>query len=189
MDHPLIACTEPAALGRSLKTWRQLHRLKQSHLAELLMVSQATVSRWENGRQAPTAPEQAAIRQLLQARLDSAADHELARLVTQSAQPVHLICDMTHRLLALSDLRARDWCGGRGELIGRSLWRYASDELRQAEASLPERGWYQPAPPAILGQTGANRSQRLRIKPSRFRWVRFQLSDGSHARLVETLTH
>jgi hypothetical protein len=45
-----------------------------------------------------------------------------------------------------------------------------------------------PAARAILGQTGANRSRHFRIKLSWFRWVRFRFSDGSHARLVGTLT-
>lgn len=177
-----------AELGRSLRIWRALRRVKQMRAAELLRVSQATVSRWENGRLVPTREEQAAIRTLLAARLDSAADHELARLVTQSPRPVHLICDLTHRLLALSASRRCDWQGGRGALMGQSLWRFASDELRAAEESLGAHGWYQPAPPAIEGHTGANRSRRLRIRPGRFRFTRFQLSDGSHARLVETLS-
>jgi len=177
-----------AELGRSLRVWRALRRVKQMQAAELLRVSQATISRWENGLLAPTQAEQAAIRHLLAARLDSAADHELARLVTSSDRPVHLICDLTHRLLALSSTRSRDWQGGRRELMGQSLWRFASDELRVAEESLGDHGWYQPAPPAIEGHTGANRSQRLRIRPGRFRFTRFQLSDGSHARLVETLS-
>lgn len=177
-----------AELGRSLRVWRTLRRVKQMQAADLLRVSQATISRWENGQLAPNEAEQAAIRRVLAARLDSAADHELARLVTGSDRPVHLICDLTHRLLALSSARSRDWQGGRGELMGQSLWRFASDELRAAEESLGYHGWYQPAPPAIEGHTGANRSQRLRIRSGRFRFTRFQLSDGSHARLVETLS-
>lgn len=177
-----------AEFGRSLRNWRALRRVKQMRAAELLRVSQATISRWENGRLTPTEAEQAAIRQLLAARLDSAADHELARLVAGSGRPVHLICDLTHRLLALSSARSRDWHGERGDLMGQSLWRYASDELRAAEESLGDHGWYQPAPPAIEGRTGANRAQRLRIRPGRFRFTRFQLSDGSYARLVETLS-
>jgi hypothetical protein len=45
-----------------------------------------------------------------------------------------------------------------------------------------------PAARAILGQTSANRLRDFRIKLSRFRWLRFRFSDGSHARLVGTLT-
>jgi hypothetical protein len=125
------------------------------------------------------------LRRLLAARLDSAADCQLARLVTLSPQPMHLICDLTHRLLTWSPSRARD--AGGANLLGTSLWPYASDALREIEERLSELGWYQPAPPAIEGLTGANRARRLRIRPSRFRFTRFQLSDGGFARLVETI--
>jgi transcriptional regulator with XRE-family HTH domain len=187
MNEVIIAGPAGAELARSLKTWRALRRMKQMRAAELLGVSQATISRWENGRLTPTPREQVVLRRLLAARLDSAADHQLARLVMQSPQPMHLICDLTHRLLAWSPSRAKDADGA--NLLGCSLWRYASDELRETERLLPELGWYQPAPPAIEGLTGANRARRLRIRPGRFRFTRFQLSDGCFARLVETLPH
>jgi transcriptional regulator with XRE-family HTH domain len=187
MDDVVIAGGTGLESGRSLKTWRALRRIKQAGVAELLGVSQGTISRWENGLLSPSGAEEVAIRRLMAARLESAADHQLGRLVSQSSQPMHLICDLTHRLLAWSPARARD-CGRAGDnLIGSSLWPYASDALREIEGRLPDLGWYQPAPPAIDGVTGANRARRLRIKPGRFRFTRFQLSDGSFARLVETL--
>jgi len=185
MNEVAIAGPAGAELGRSLKTWRALRRMKQMQAAELLSVSQGTISRWESGRLIPTGPEQVVLRLLLAARLDSAADHQLAQFVMQSSRPMHLICDLTHRLLAWSPSRAED--AGGANLLGSSLWRYASDELRATERLLPELGWYQPAPPAIEGLTGANRARRLRIRPGRFRFTRFQLSDGSFTRLVETI--
>ena len=187
MDYVVVADGSGAELGRSLKTWRALRRIKQAGAAELLGVSQGTISRWENGLLSPSGAEEVAIRRLLAARLESAADHQLGRLVSQSSRPMHLICDLTHRLLAWSPARARDCGRASDNLIGSSLWPYASDALREIEGRLPDLGWYQPAPPAIDGVTGANRARRLRIKPGRFRFTRFQLSDGSFARLVETL--
>ncbi len=187
MNQPLIASSDPASLGRSLKTWRALRRLKQHHAGELLGVTQTTISRWESGQLMPGRAEQAAIRRLMQARLDSAADHELARLVTQSPRPVHLVCDLTHKLLALSAARGRDCRVPSADLVGRSLWRYASAEIMALEAELPRLGWFEPAPPAIEGRTGATSSAELPIRAGRFRWVRFQLSDGTFVRLVETL--
>ena len=89
-------------LGRSLRLWRALRRVKQAHAAELLRVSQAMVSRWEAGTLVPDAEEQARLRELMSARLDSAGDHALARLVTGSSASAHLVCDLTHRLLAAS---------------------------------------------------------------------------------------
>ncbi|MDZ5647188.1 helix-turn-helix transcriptional regulator [Nitrospirillum sp. BR 11828] len=176
-------------LGRSLRLWRTLRRMKQTHAGELLGVSQATVSRWESGALTPDAGEQAAIRQLMQAGLDSAADRELARLVNNSTGPVHLVCDLTHRLLAVSARRERDFGRPRAEVLGTSLWPYASDEIRAAEATLADWGWFEPAPPELVITTRANRSPEVRIHASRFRWVRFQLSDGSFARLVDTIAY
>ncbi len=101
--------TEPlpsSSLGPALRRWRLLHRVKQTHAAELLGVAQSTISRWESGTQALLVEERARLERLLGARLEAAADQALARLVEANPQPVHLICDLTHRLLACSPARA-----------------------------------------------------------------------------------
>ena len=174
-------------LGRSLRQWRALRRVKQNHAAELLHVSQAMVSRWEAGTQVPTIDEQALLRRLMAARLDSAADHALARLVASSAGTAHLVCDLTHRLLAASPQRSRDWGPRTPELIGVSLWPYATPEIAAAEQALSEHGWFEPDPPAIEVATGANDSPIVPIRQGRMRWTRFQLSDGAFVRLAETI--
>lgn len=185
--HPALHCGDARQLGAALRRWRTLRRIKQQHAGELLGVSQATISRWENGRQLPDPDEETALRELMHARLDSAAERELARLVEQSTRPVHLVCDLTHRLLALSPARERQCHVSRSQLLGRSLWRYASPEIVMAEARLAALDWFGPAPPALEFVTGPNHQAEVEIEPSRMRWVRFQLSDGSAARLVETL--
>jgi transcriptional regulator with XRE-family HTH domain len=182
----LIICSDAAQLGRSLRTWRSLRRVKQNHAAELLGVSQATISRWESGTQAPMPDEQAAIRDLLQARLDSAADRELARLVRAAMGRMHLVCDLTHRLLAYSDRIEADWRVAGTDLLGVSLWRFASAEIVAAEAQLATTGWFEPAPDAVELYTHENQSDIVPIYRGKMRWVRFQLSDGSFARLTET---
>ncbi|MBB6249550.1 helix-turn-helix domain-containing protein [Nitrospirillum iridis] len=188
MGNSIAALIGPVPhLGPSLRMWRTLRRMKQMHVAELLGVSQATVSRWESGALAPDADEQTAVRRLMRAGLDSAADRELARLVSQSSGAVHLVCDLTHTLLALSPARERDFGRPRADLIGTSLWPYASEDIVAAEARLPDLGWFEPAAPALELTTRANHSTDLPIRPSRFRWVRFQLSDGTFARLVDTI--
>ncbi len=176
------------ALGRSLRLWRTVRRIKQEHAAQLLGVSQATVSRWEAGRAAPDAGDADRLRRLMAARLDSASDFVLARLVRQSAVPVHLVCDLTHRLLAASPAREAQFRVPASQLLGRSLWRCATEQIVAAEASLAERGWFGPAPPVLEFDTGLRESEELVILPSRMRWVRFRLSDGSFARLAETVT-
>jgi transcriptional regulator with XRE-family HTH domain len=174
-------------LGRSLRLWRALRRVKQAHAAELLRVSQAMVSRWEAGTLVPDAEEQARLRQLMSARLDSAADHALARLVTDSSTSAHLVCDLTHRLLAASCGRSRDWDFRTPELLGVSLWRFATPEIQAAEAALTEDGWFEPEPPAVELDTGANGSPVVPIRQGRMRWTRLQLSDGAFVRLAETI--
>lgn len=174
-------------IARSLRMWRRIKRMKQSHLGELLNVSQATISRWEALQQLPDEAELKAIRNLLAARLDGSADKELARLVSSTCSPVHLICDLTHKLLALSRARERYCKVHPNDLLGTSLWPYASEDIIALEKTLQCRGWFEPAPPAIEGLTEANGSAKLAIVPSRVRYVRFQLSDGTFVRTVETL--
>jgi transcriptional regulator with XRE-family HTH domain len=180
------AAREAGDLGRSLRVWRALRRMKQDHAAELLGVSQATVSRWESGRQAPTPPELQALRTLMAARLDGAADRALSRLVRGTSREAHLICDLTHRLLAASPGRERRWKVSASELMGTSMWRFHTEAIAKAEATLPTLGWYGEAPPEVEVLTGANESREVPIRRGRCRWTRLRLSDGSYARLVET---
>lgn len=180
------AVREAGDLGRSLRVWRALRRMKQGHAAELLGVSQATVSRWESGHQVPTLAEREALRRLMAAHLDGAADQALGRLVRGSAREAHLICDLTHRLLAASPARELRWKVSARELMGTSMWRYHTEAIARAEARLPALGWYGEAPPEVEVITGANDSAEVPIRRGRCRWTRLRLSDGSYARLVET---
>ncbi|MCE9666330.1 helix-turn-helix domain-containing protein [Myxococcus stipitatus] len=176
------------SLGTALRRWRRLHHVKQSHAAELFGVAQSTISRWERGVQGMEPPEQARLEALLSARLDAAADQALARLVRESPRPVHLICDLTHRLLACSHSRAAEFGVPITELMGRSLWRYSTEEIVRKESSLDALGWREAlAPPALEFSSGANDSTVIPIHPSICRWTRMTLSDGTAARLVETL--
>lgn len=174
-------------IGRSLQMWRSLRRLKQSALADQVGVSQATISRWESGRAALTLQEQQTVRSLMAARLDSAADFALARMVRGSNAPMHLVCDLTHRLLAMSPARERGCQLPGAELIGSTLWRYATPQIVEHEAQLDALGWYEAAPDAIEFDTEAAPHQAMPIDRGRMRWVRLQLSDGSYVRLTETV--
>jgi transcriptional regulator with XRE-family HTH domain len=173
-------------LGRSLRAWRTARRVKQAHAAELLGVSQATVSRWESGALAPSPREASRLADLLAARPESDADRALLDLVESSTQPAHLICDLSHRLLAASPARSREWGLPKDDLIGVSLWRYASAAIVAAEAGLGDAGWYEAVAPALTVETGANGSNEVPIRPGRMNWTRLRLSDGRFARLVRT---
>lgn len=177
-----------SALGRMLKTWRSLRRIKQSHAAELFGVSQTTVSRWEAGCQSPSPREAARLRDAMAATPDGAADAALSKLVSGSPLPMHLVCDRSHRLLAASNPRSRAWRVAPETLYGTSLWRYASEEIQEAELHLGELGWFEPGAPSVLLTTGANRMAEVPIRAGRVCWTRLRLSDGSYARLVETVT-
>jgi transcriptional regulator with XRE-family HTH domain len=175
--------------GRALRRWRRLRGVKQSHAAELFGVTQATLSRWERGYH--RLPDDAARRltALLAAPLDSAGDAGLRRLVGSSALPVHLICDLTHRLLAASPARLADWAAEAAELRGTSLWRFATDEIQQAESRLGDLGWYDEGTTEVRFWTGANHDPVVPIAPSLLMWERLTLSDGTLARLVTTVAH
>jgi PAS domain-containing protein len=151
-------------------------------------VSQTTISRWESGLATPSVEEQQTLRQLMAARLDSAADFALARLVQRADVPMHLICDVSHRLLALSPARERGCRLPGSELLGRGLWRFATPQIVDQERRLDQLGWYEPAPPAIEFDTEAAPEQDMPIERSRMRWVRLQLSDGSYVRLTDNVT-
>lgn len=173
--------------GRALRRWRHLRGVKQGHAAELLFVTQPTISRWERGHHRPTEAEAQRLSRLLEAPLDSAGDAALRRLVENSRLSVHLICDLTHRLLAASQPRYRSWRCTVEELRGASLWRFATDEIRAAEAGLADLGWHDEAAPALTFWTGPNDSKVVPIEPGPLIWERVQLSDGTLARLVTSL--
>jgi transcriptional regulator with XRE-family HTH domain len=175
--------------GRALRRWRRLRGVKQSHAAELFGVTQATLSRWERGYH--RLPDAAARRltDLLAAPLDSAGDAGLRRLVESSALPVHLICDLTHRLLAASPARFREWAADVSDLRGTSLWPFATDEIQQAESRLGDIGWYDEGSTELRFWTSDNHDPMVRIVPGVLMWERLTLSDGTLARLVTTVTH
>ena len=173
--------------GRALRRWRRLRGVKQSHAAELFGVTQATLSRWERGYH--HVPERAArtLARLLSAPLDSAGDGGLRRLVESSALAVHLICDLSHRLLAASPARLAQWSADAAELRGVSLWSFATDEIRVAESRLGELGWYDDGPAQLRFWTGANHHPVVTISPGILVWERLQLSDGTLARLATSV--
>jgi transcriptional regulator with XRE-family HTH domain len=179
---------DTGALRHALRRWRVLHRVKQADAAARLGVAQSTISRWESGA-IPIEPADARrVEALVAARLSAAADAVLAGLVGESPRAVHLVCDTSHRLLACSTLRASSFSVPAGELMGRSLWRFSTPELAVEEERLGEVGWRELAvPPPVVFETGDNGSALVPIRPSRCRWTRLALADGTAVRLVETL--
>jgi transcriptional regulator with XRE-family HTH domain len=176
---------DPCSLALSLRLVRRHRGIKQAHAAELLRVTQSTVSRIERGELKPAGALRNRLLDLVFARIHPTRDAALRRLVEGSACPVHLVCDLTHRLLAASAPREREWQRAASELRGQPLWRYATEAIRAAEARLPDLGWGErDGTHALTFVTGANGLDELRIVPGVQIWERILLSDGSPARLV-----
>lgn len=169
--------------GRMLKRLRYLRGMKQSHVAELMQVTQATVSRWEAGILTPSEIQQAALERLFE-NAAPPVDAALKRLVATSMARVHLICDHSHRLLAASPARRAEW---RRDMHGAPMFRYASDEIQQAERTLHELGWYDGQTASLAIETGPNGRDDVPIVAGRVLWERIPLADGAMGRLVTTL--
>ncbi|WP_254055845.1 helix-turn-helix domain-containing protein [Ruegeria sp. EL01] len=171
------------AFGKRLKRLRRSVGLKQSALAEVLQVDQTTISRWENGAQTPLPETQQAVFSALGPIRED--DSALRRLVMSSTECVHLVEETSHKCLAYSASRARDWNTSQQALLGVSLWQFATDEIRHAEAELANEGWWDqhsPNPKAFLTSEAVH--DRIRISAGEIRWERLYLSDGTPVRLV-----
>ncbi len=184
-----FAVRKPAdipALAFTLKRLRLLRGMKQDHLADLLGVTQSTVSRWERGDLA-WSDDHAEQARILLGTPAPGNDAMLRRLVESSTLEVHLICDLSHRLLAASPARQARWRVSPDDLHGTPLLRFASAEILVAEAELPALGWHDGALATLTIQTGANSSDDVPIRPGTLLWERSWLSDGSPVRLVTTV--
>ena len=174
-------------IGRALLRFRRLNGIKQGHVAELLCVSQGSVSRWEGGTHTPDDDHRGKIAALIAAHTDNDGDAALKRLITTSTLAVHLVCDATHVLLAASPSRAAGFAGGAAPYIGTSLWRYASPEICEAEAKLAHIGWFDRPFQAFSFRTGDNGSEDIPVRPSVVQWETVPLADGRVGRVTTTL--
>ena len=175
-------------IGPLLKRARTMRRWKQQAVADLAGVAQTTVSRWESGAVEPSAEQVRRLAPVLSSVSDLARDSGLRRLVVTSPLPVHLICDLTHRLLAASPAREAEWLVPASDLHGEPLFPFATDEIREAESRLDGIGWFADATTgAVLWVRGRERATAIRMVAGYCIWERLTLNDGSPVRLVTTL--
>ena len=175
-------------IGPLLRRARALRRWKQQAVADLAGVAQTPVSRWEAGAIEPSPAQLRRLGPILTPAADLARDGGLKRLVVTSPLPVHLICDLTHRLLAASPAREAEWMVPAAALHGEPLFRFATDEIRMAESRLDSIGWFADAASgAVLWIRGRERRGPIRMAPGFCVWERLTLNDGSPVRLVTTL--
>ncbi|SDF41761.1 MULTISPECIES: helix-turn-helix transcriptional regulator [Thalassobaculum] len=174
--------------GPVLRRIRAVRRLKQQAVADLVGVTQATVSRWENGDLAPSGDQRRRLLRLLHSSATLGSDHGLRRLVETSPLRVHLVCDITHRLLAASPAREAEWHSDARTWEGRSLYRFATEEIRAAEARLDDCGWFEGRVPGAYFWTGASEpGTAISIQQGYCLWERLTLNDGSPVRMATTL--
>lgn len=174
--------------GRQLRRWRREQDIKQDALAQMLGVTQATVSRWERDQQVP-APH---ILNILIALMtgsgrQAALDTALKRLVRTSRDCVHVIEDKSHRLLVTSKARQAEWQRAETDLLGVSLWQFATEEIAAAEAALSDLGWWEDEIDCLAFPIRGREGPPLRVAPQHVLWERIRLSDGRHIRLTTSI--
>ncbi|MFK7764243.1 MAG: helix-turn-helix domain-containing protein [Roseobacter sp.] len=173
----------PPSFGARLKRVRTAVGLKQSGLAEMLGMDQTTVSRWEAGTHCPESKLQLDVfERLAPYRTEDTA---LKRLVETSHGCIHLVDEANHLCLAYSASRARDWRVGPREMVGISLWQFATEEIQKAESELELSDWWHVLSPTPKLFVTSQADQRdIRISAGEILWERIYLSDGTPARLV-----
>lgn len=167
---------------RRLRLLRRAAGVKQFALADMLGVNQTTVSRWEAGVQTP--PPHLQRKALTVLTGPRVADTALRRLVENSSDCVHLVDEATHNCLAYSRRRAEDWQSSQHELLGVSLWKFATEEIQRAEKELEHSDWWSVQLPAPrFFKTSGKVYDEIVISPGGILWERLYLSDGTPVRL------
>ncbi len=171
----------------SLRRIRQVRGIKQGHVAQLMGVSQATMSKWETGILRPSPEQCVKFQQIFAARLCPIHDGWVKRFVENSAGSAHLICHFTHNLLAASKTRYREWGQIPSSMYERPLLDDAPDDIQVAEDTLLKNiettGLMRP----FAINTNGRKGGRYSVHPSLVLWETFQLSDGSWVRLVSNM--
>ncbi len=184
--------TTPLGFAETLRRWRRDKDIKQDHLAQLCGVNQATISRWERGSHLPSPSQRSRLDALMCSDGRHAAtrlDAVLKRLVNGSGQPVHLICDQTHRLYAASRPRAVEWRNNTDSLLNLPLWRFATQTIRIMEGRLDSLGWWEgQGCDAVMFETEGITHPELIIQPGWMMWERLILPDQPPVRLVTSIT-
>ena len=172
-------------LGRRLRRFRVLRQIKQQALAADLGVSQGLLSRWESGVHAPSAKARSRIERLLDRHESAGLDSTLRRLVEDASFPVHLVCDDTLALLAVSPARRAEWSIDVASFYGVSLRRFATREIIETEGKLQELGWFEGRGSGrVRFVTSGNDDPDMPILPGTVVWERIAISDGRTGLLV-----
>lgn len=127
------------AWGERIRRFRGLQRLTQEGLAELLGVDQATVSRWERGRQEPPLY----VRRSVDKVLSSEFDRDLVAMHRVNTAPVLLaLFTRAGRFLALSR-QGRELTGLGDDWHNRSLVADGRPSMRRILRLMDRRGFFE----------------------------------------------
>ncbi|WP_373414847.1 helix-turn-helix domain-containing protein [Ensifer aridi] len=170
-----------------LRRLRRVREIKQGHFAQLLGVSQGTISKWETGEARPSSKQIERITQFFTNAPAPARDAWLSRLVKYSDRQVHVMTDADHRLLAASQPRIKEWHRDYIDVASLPLSESLPDDIAAAERWLVEHDhptvWLTPLVVAVEGRKGGPYD----IDPGLLLWERFPLSDGTWVRLITNI--
>jgi transcriptional regulator with XRE-family HTH domain len=169
-----------------LRRFRRLRALKQTALADLLGVDQATVSRWESGRQSPDLGMQRRLRSLMQQA--GPREEVLLRHWINAAVGYTSLSDENRVVVAASPSFCDYHRVNASEIEGMSLIPAFTEELEQLWAMAIERGFLEGD---IASVTLVSRSHLLsgyeRNVGTIAVWTPVPLADGQFLRRVDVI--
>lgn len=124
--------------GADIVAARAKAGLSQADLARLLGVTQATVSRWEIGSQAPTA----SLRQKLSLFLDEAKITRTVEQIVEHSPFIMALMRQDWTIVTVSPALARKDGSVASALRGLAMRDIATAEMERASAILAERGFF-----------------------------------------------
>jgi len=163
-----------------------LRALKQTAFAELIGVDQATISRWESGRQSPDLAMQQRLRDLMR-RIDPGEEVLLRHWINASVGYT-VLCDEDRVIRAASP----SYCSIHGvsatEVLGRSTIPTFTAELERALWLAVDRGFFEGE---VASATVVARTNALSGKPRDIAgisvWTPVPLTDGRVLRRVDRI--
>lgn len=170
-----------------MRRWRRLGRIKQAAAAELLGVSQATVSRWENGITAPDPEERRRLRALI-LRQTLRGDRFLRHVVERAPGLVAAV-DRNSVVLAGSAAFGRVNRRSQAELVGFDFRPLVRGPLVEALKRIEDAGFYEGEVASVRVVLPVRNADGDEIFTDSL-WTPYRLEDGTIARLIasEVLT-
>jgi PAS domain S-box-containing protein len=173
--------------GPQIRRFRRFRALKQTALAELIGVDQATVSRWESGRQIPDLGMQRRLRDLM--RRAESREEMLLKHGINAAVGYTVLCDEDRIIRAASPSFCEIHGVSRAEIIGHSSMPIFTAELEQMLDITIEHGFFEGE---VASATVVSRFHALsggwRNHAGMVSWTPVPLADGRILRRIDRIT-